>query len=225
MGRVGMSLCVLMIGLTGLADDVLPVPVTEESFSALKESSPFRRSIDFSDSLVLTGMARIEGNVFATLFDTASTQSLVVSESANAEGWHLVGVRGDEADLETLTAKVQVAAGEVVSIRYEKLDLKSSQSRPGGGSGAGGNSGKGQLSQEQIAAAKKAGADPGAGFRGDGYRDAPPPEILEKLNRISPQQREALARQTMEMRNRGVGSEERQKFYREAVDRAAQGRR
>lgn len=225
MKKVVASACLLGIGITGLADVVLPVPVTEDNFTALKASSPFRRSIDFSDSLVLTGVARIEGNVFATLFDKESTASHIVSETVNSQGWQLVGVRGDESDLESLTAKIQVAGGEVVSIRYAKQDFKSSQGRPGDGSGPGGGSGEGQLSQEQIDDARRAGADPRAGFRGDGYRGTPPPEVLEKLNRMSPQQREELARQVMQMRNRGVESEERQRFYNQALDRASQGRR
>lgn len=203
-----------------LPENFLPGPVDAESFTDLKGVSPFRRSIDFSDSLVLTGMARIEGNVYATLFDSELTQSFVVSEHENTDGWQLVGVRGDETDLESLTAKIQVNGGEVVSIRYAKVERQSG-SGSGGGSSRGGG---GSLSQEQIDDARRAGRDPAAGFRGDGYRGSPPPEVMEKLNKISAEQREALARRVMEMRNNGVNSDERRRIYSEALDRAARGR-
>ncbi|MEM9015491.1 MAG: hypothetical protein AAGC68_00660 [Verrucomicrobiota bacterium] len=205
------------------ADQFLPNPITAETFVALKGNSPFRRSVDFSDSLVLTGMARIEGKVYATLFDSESTESHVVSENVNSSGWQIVGVRGDEEDLESLTAKIQVDGGEVYSIRYAKIDFPA---RRGSGSSSGGaGSERGDLSQEQIEAARRAARDPAEGFRGDGYRGSPPPEILNKLRQISPQQREVLARRVMQMRNNGVDSEVRQRVYREGLDRAVQGRR
>lgn len=206
-------------------DKLLPQPVTAESFSELKSHSPFRRSVDFSDSLVLTGMARIEGAVYATLFNSDSTQSHVVSETANQNGWQLVGVRGDEEDLESLTAKIQVDGGEVVSIRYQKVDFKSQRnSSPGNAQGGSGRGSGGSLSQEQIEDARRAARDPGEGFRGDGYRGPPPPEIMEKLKKISTRQREEIARRIMQMRNNGVDSDERRRIYNEALDRAVSGR-
>jgi hypothetical protein len=202
------------------SDSYLPLPVSGDSFTELKGASPFRRSIDFSDSIVLTGMARIEGNVYATLFDSQLTQSYVVSENANTDGWQLVGVRRDETDLESLTAKIQVKGGEVVSIRYAKVERQ----RGSGSGGASSRGGGGSLSTEQIDDARKAGKDPKVGFRGDGYRGTPPPEVMAKLNKISAQQREALARRVMEMRNNGVSSDERRRVYSEGLDRAARGR-
>ncbi len=46
----------------------LPEPVTASHFEALKSHSPFLRSVGLSDSIVLTGMAPFEGDLFATLF-------------------------------------------------------------------------------------------------------------------------------------------------------------
>lgn len=205
-------------------DDVLPRAVSAENFTELKSHSPFRRSVDFSESLVLTGMAKIGGATYATLFDSSSTESYVVSEKANQNGWQLVGVRGDEEDLESLTAKIQVDGGEVVSIRYAKVEVR--QQRGSGSSSGGPRSGGGNstLSQEQIDDARRAARDPAEGFRGDGYRGTPPPEVMEKLRRITPEQREQLARRVMQMRNDGVDSGVRRRVYSEALDRAAQGR-
>ncbi|MEM6280456.1 MAG: hypothetical protein AAF733_13320 [Verrucomicrobiota bacterium] len=207
------------VGWSGIAsaDNILPRPVTEESFSDLRESSPFRRAIDYSDSLVFTGVARIEGNLYATLFDSESSESHVVSETPDENGWQLVDVSGDEADLESITAKIQVQSGEVVSIRYQQMEFKSQPGNAGG-------SRESSLSQEQIDAARRAAQDPAVGFRGDGYRGPPPPEVMAKLRQISPAQREQLARRVMQMRNNGVESEVRTQFYREALDRAVRGR-
>ncbi len=204
-------------------DDLLPRPVTAESFTELKGHSPFRRSVDFSDSLVLTGMARIEGAFYATLFNSDSTRSYVVSETANQNGWQLVGVRGNEDDLESLTAKIQVDGGEVVSIRYQKVDFKVQRNAGPENIAAGGSNG-GTLSQEQMEDARRAARDPNVGFRGDGYRGPPPPEIMEKLKKITARQREEIARRIMEMRNNGVDSDERRRVYNEALDRAVNGR-
>lgn len=199
------------------AETILPRPITEESFADLRASSPFRRAIDYSDSLVFTGVARIEGSLYATLFDSKSSESHVVSETPDENGWQLVDVSGDQSDLESITAKIQVEGGEVVSIRYQEME---SRTQPGGASGNQQN----PLSQEQIDDARRAARNPEAGFRGDGYRGPPPPEIMEKLKQISPAQREQLARRVMQMRNNGVESEIRTRFYREALDRAVRGR-
>ncbi len=206
----------------GAPESFLPQAVTAESFTELKNFSPFRRSVDLSDSLVLTGMATIEGQVYATIFDSKSIVSHVVSEQANKNGWRLVGVRGNDFDLESLTAKIQVDGGDVVSIRYAKVEIKGQRS--GGGTAEKSGTGGGSLSQEQIDAARQAARDPARGFSGDGYRGPPPPEMMAKLNKITPQQREELARRVMQMRNNGVDSGERRRIYSEALDRAARGR-
>ena len=127
----------------------LPREVTAENFTELRTLSPFRRSIDLSDSLVLTGMATIDGQVYATLFDSSATESFVVSEQANKNGWRLVGIRGNETNLESLTAKIQVDGGQVISIRYAKIEIKNQQgSRTGGGTTGRGGSGGGSLTSE-----------------------------------------------------------------------------
>ena len=48
----------------GGGSPILPEPLTEADFAALKGSSPFGRSIGLSQSLVLTGVAQIENDVF-----------------------------------------------------------------------------------------------------------------------------------------------------------------
>ncbi len=210
-----------LVGVSAVSqENLLPKPVTSEAFSHLTNHSPFLRSLDYSESFVLTGMARIEGNIYATLFDSESSESRIVSERMNPDGWQLVDVQGNESDLESLTANIQVNGGQVFAIRYQEAEFK-----PIRGAGGANRTGAGSgLNQEQIDSARRAGQDPAAGFRGDGYRGPPPPEILDKLRKISPAQREQLARRVMQMYNEGVDSEVRFKFYRESLDRAVQQR-
>jgi hypothetical protein len=228
LAQCGLAMIVLpgansLRGADGISDSrILPEPVTEEHFAALKAHSPFLRSVGLSDSVVLTGVARIENDVFATLFDTETRESHVVSRRENPQGWQLVDVRGDEADLESLTAKIQVAGGEVISIRYEKLPSKSDHGNSGSRSGVGGSS---RLSSSQLQQAKYAAVNYRGEHPADGFPRKPPPEVVEKLSKMSVQQRESINREMIELRNRGLGMEERRKIYGEKVDRTAQGRR
>lgn len=200
----------------------LPLPVSEDAYEALQDFSPFRRTIDLSDSIVLTGIARIESDVYATLFDTETTESHVVSEIANSRGWQLVGVGGDEEDLESLTAKIQMDGGEVVSIRYEPLSEEMLRRKPGQ---SGSSQGKTQLSASQEEEAKRAAVNYRRGFSSDGYRDEIPREVLEKLSRIPVQQREAINRHMIGLRNQGIGTDERRQIYNGLLDRALRSRR
>lgn len=210
-----------LVRVTALSqENLLPTPVTSDAFNNLKNHSPFLRSLDYSESFVLTGMARIEGNIYATLFDSESSESRIISERMNPDGWQLVDVEGNGSDLESLTANIQVNGGQVFAIRYQEAEFKPIRGTTGGNRSGAGSS----LNQEQIDSARRAGQDPNAGFRGDGYRGPPPPEILEKLKKISSTQREQLARRVMQMYNDGVDNEVRSRFYRESLDRAVQQR-
>lgn len=220
----------IIVGLSGLgilsgqADPEipgLPSPVTPGHFGAMSESSPFFRSVELADSIVLTGVAKIEDELFASLIDTETSESYLVSELTNPQGWQLIEVRGDKSDLETLTAKIQVAAGDVISIRYDKAAVKAVASRPGGS----GRSGPVNLTSEQQSEARKAAYRYREGFSADGYRREPPPEMVRKLSRISVQQREAINRKMIDLRNKGLGRDERRKIYEDTVDKSLQERR
>lgn len=87
----------------------------------LTESSPFLRAINVSGSVALTGVARIEGrSVFALVDVETSTYYLVTEGETSADGWQLMGVASDPKGVESLTARVEVGSGEVVSICYKK---------------------------------------------------------------------------------------------------------
>lgn len=207
-------------------DGAIPQAMKGEEFEALFASSPFTRSLGVSDSIILTGIAHIEGDVFATLFDTQTMESQVVSKTANLRGWQLIGVGGNTAESRTWTAKIQVAGGQVISVRYQQPPKKtvrvaSGNNGPSGSSG--GNSPP--LNSSQMAEAKNAAVNYKEGFTSDGYPNAPPPEMVQKLSRLSVGQREDINRQMLGLRNQGLGMNERRKIYENLVEKAGQGRR
>lgn len=202
-------------------DGAIPPSVKEEDFEALLTNSPFTRSLGISDSIILTGVAHFENDVFATLLDTKTMESHVVSKTANFQGWQLVGVGGNSAEMRTWSAKIQVPGGEVVSIRYQQPPKKTTLAKPGGGgssSGSGGNSPP--LSSSQLSEAKNAAVNYKEGFNADGYPRAPPPEMVAKLSRLSVSQREDINKQMFGLRNQGLGLDERRKIYENLVDRS-----
>ena len=213
---------------------VLPTPVTEENFSALKDQSPFQRSIGLSESIVVTGVAEMEGDVFASLFDIETRQTYFVGEETNSEGWQLVGIKGDQTDLESVTARIKIAGSEIVSLRYEKLPAKAftikstgtrKSSSGGGGTGPHGGPDPRKLTPDQMSDAKRGAHHYREGFQADGYPDKPPPATVAKLSRLNSQTREAINVKMFEYRNRGLGLPERAKIYEGLLDRVLQSKR
>ena len=205
-------------------DSAIPQSIDEDRFDALLSNSPFTRSLGFSDSIILTGIARVENDTFATLFDTKTFESHLVSKTTNSLGWQLVGVRGSEANLQTLSAKIQIAGGQVISVRYKKPPPKTSRSAAGSGS-KGGSSNSPPLKASEVQEAQQAAVNYREGFTSDGYPRQPPPEMVQKLSQLSVGQREDINRQMIGLRNKGLGMEERRKIYENLVDRSVQSRR
>ncbi|NOX98620.1 MAG: hypothetical protein GXP30_02645, partial [Verrucomicrobia bacterium] len=56
-----------------------------------------------SDSLILTGVAKVEGKSVATLMNRVTKETYVLSENPNAQGWKMVEI-SDGNDLEQVTA-------------------------------------------------------------------------------------------------------------------------
>lgn len=195
-----------------------PDSVTEADFSALKTSSPFIRSLDLSQSLILTGIARIEGDLFATLLDRETRETHVVSRAANSQGWRMVGVDGNQTDLETVTARISVAGAEVFSVRFDKNQLKPGEGKPSGGPGG---------ATGQAPGTASAAANYREGISGDGFRGPPPPEIIEKMSKLSEAQREQVIARIREIREKSpeVNGEERRVIFNRMLDRALQERR
>lgn len=202
-------------------DGAIPRAVVMEDFEALVTNSPFTRSLGVSDSLILTGVAHFEKDTFATLLDTKTFESHVVSKTPNFLGWQLVGVGGHTTEIETWSAKIQIPGGEVISVRYQKPPPKPARTKSGGSS-SGGNTPA--LSTAQMNEARTAAVNYKEGFNADGYPKAPPPEMVAKLSRLSTSQREDINKQMFGLRNQGLGLDERRKIYEGLVDRSLQRR-
>lgn len=207
-------------------DGAIPQPMRLDEFEALVMNPPFTRSLGVSDSLILTGVAHFENDVVATLLDTATMESQVVSRTANFQGWQLVGFGGDPDRMQTWTARIQIPGGEVVSIRYREPPKKRLVAKSGTSGSSGSSGGKSAaLSSSQMSDAKKAAVNYKEGFDADGYPKAPPPEMVSKLSKLSVSQREDINKQMFGYRNQGLGLDERRKIYENLVDRSVQGRR
>ena len=113
----------------GAQEAELPLALTSDHFQALQENSPFLRSLDLSDSILLTGIAEIEGAPVATLFNRETRESYVVSEILNSQGWKMVGIDGSE-DLEKVAARIATGAGAVITVRFDEGQLKPGEGKP-----------------------------------------------------------------------------------------------
>lgn len=104
----------------GPVDPDLPQPFDANSLSAIIQNSPFTRIVSISDSLVLTGMAYVNGKPVVTIFDKNEKQSLVVSEEPNLKGWKLMEAL-PSSNIDRAQAKIAIG-GETFSIRHSALD-------------------------------------------------------------------------------------------------------
>lgn len=202
-------------------EPVILQKVDPSIFEVLFTNPPFTRSVDPSDSIILTGLASMSGEVVATVLDTETMRSQVVSKMPNAKGWQLVEVGGDEAAARTWRAQIRIEGGEVISVRYQKPPTKVPRAiSPSAGGGGSGSTGRAPtLSSGDLAEAKKAAVDYKAGFSSDGYPDKPPAEMVAKLSRLSVAQREGINQQMLGYRNQGLGLDERRKIYERLVER------
>jgi hypothetical protein len=191
----------------------IPTPVTAEDFAALKTSSPFLRSLDLSQTLKLTGVARIEGQLYATLVDRESKKTHLVSQAANPEGWRMVAVAGNQADLTTVTAEIAMASGEVFAVRYDEQQLSPPENRPGA-------AGSSQGGPQRGADGRPVNRDFREGISGDGFRGPPPPEMVAKLEKLDEKTRDRLIQGIREYRDKNpdVSSEDRQRLFTRMVD-------
>ena len=176
-----------------------PPTVKEDHFAALKESSPFTRSLNLSDSLILTGIEN--GEQIATLMNKETKETYVVSDQPNSQGWKMVEVTGNE-ELEKVSAKISVTGGQVVTVRYSEWQLKPGEAKPATGPGG------------EVQPGEHRGPGKGRGF-------GPPPEFREKMMKLSEEKRRKLFEYMMKTRseNPEMSREERGELMRKALDR------
>ena len=135
------TLCVAVRGndMPPGPDPDLPQPFDPAVADGLLESSPFTRTLNLSDSLVLTGIAYVDGHAVATLVNRSTRETFLVSNEPNAMGWRLADANAS-TELKRTQVKINVGT-ETVVVRYgeAQLDPKSQQKGmvPGGGDAGG----------------------------------------------------------------------------------------
>lgn len=185
----------------------LPMAITTQHFHELLENSPFTRSLNLSDSLILTGVARFNGKPIATLMDRETKQTYVISDVPNPQGWKMVDISSG-ADLETVMAKISVAGGEVVTVRFDENRLKPGEAKPAAGPGADrrrGGSREGETDEERAARQKRYG------------------EFREKYDKLSEDQKGKMRKIIEKKReeNPNMSREDFGKTMREAMDKVS----
>ncbi|MFK5923341.1 MAG: hypothetical protein QM496_14280 [Verrucomicrobiota bacterium] len=189
---------------SGAVLEDLPPSVEKKNFSELMKNSPFTRSLDLSDSLILTGVAKVDGKTVATLINKETKETYVISEHPNAQGWKMVGINEGE-DLEKVTAKIALSGGEVVTVRFDESRLKPGEAKPAAGPGGEKKEGKDERRRRK--------------------HGGPPPEVMAKLKKLSDEQRGKL-REYMTKKMQGspdMTTEERRALLGQAVERLTAG--
>ncbi|NLT70219.1 MAG: hypothetical protein GXX91_05940 [Verrucomicrobiaceae bacterium] len=186
----------------------VPPGVGAEDFAALKGQSPFLRSLNLSDSLILTGLATVNQEQVATLLNKDTKETFVVSSTLNSQGWRMVELKSDP-DLEKVAAKVAIEGGEVVTVRYADWQLKPGESKPGAGPSADPN--------PRPDSSRR---------RGEGERRGPPSEFREKMSRLSEDQRREIFREMSALREKqpDLSREERGRIMTGMMDKMLQKR-
>ncbi len=201
-------LALALAAADGSPSDVFPQSVAPDDFAPLRGQSPFLRSLNLSDSLILTGFAEVDDERVATLMNKETKETYVVSSRANSQGWKMVELKTD-ADLGKVAAKVAVDGGEVVTIRYADWQAKPGESKPAPGPSTEMNGGPTAI----LAARREQGGPDG--------RRGPPPEIREKVEKLSEDQRQKLFDKMRELREKhpDMSWEERGKVFNEHLEK------
>jgi len=118
----------------------LPEAPDETDFSALRDTSPFKRVLSISDTYALRGVASLDDIQVATLYNRETKKTVVVTrDDTNEAGIQLVEVVPSN-DLAGVAAKISFA-GEEIELKYEDSQL-SPEPRSKGKGASGGKGGK-----------------------------------------------------------------------------------
>lgn len=118
----------LVLGISLVAQEPLPEAAdhpeapSDSDFEALRKTSPFTRVLSLSETYALRGVARINGEQVATLYNRETKKTVVVTPDGNNEtGIALVGV-SRAPKLDEVTAKISFA-GDEAELKYETTQL------------------------------------------------------------------------------------------------------
>ena len=177
-------------------DPDLPQPFDSKVLGGLITNNPFNRAVSVSDSLVLTGMAIVDGKPMVTLLDKAAKKTYVVTDEPNDKGWKLAE---HPAMVPIKRAQVKINIGaEVVTIRHDhdsQEAMKKDKTSPG-----------------STPSAK----DPSPDDKGykRSPRMGPPPEVRERYEKLSDEAKEKMKNVFRDNRDRmqAMTDEQRRSF-------------
>jgi hypothetical protein len=112
-----------------VADPDLPQPFDTSITQQLVTHSPFTRTVNFEDSLRLTGIASVDGRPVATFLNKETRQSFTVSEEPNAQGWRLTQA-SPSPELRDSEVTLQIGDEEVV-MHYGDAQLSPGAAKKG----------------------------------------------------------------------------------------------
>ena len=126
-------------GFTLLAEETAVVIESPEApsandFTALRKTSPFTRVLSLPATYALRGVATINNEQVATLYNRETKKTIVVTpDGENEAGLSLVEIV-PAADLEGVAAKISFA-GDEAELKYELTQILPQPRPPGSGSG------------------------------------------------------------------------------------------
>ena len=187
-------------------DPDLPQKFDPTSLTGLVSASPFNRSINLADTIILTGMAYVNGKAMANLLDSETKKTYIVSDVPNASGWVLESAV-PARDFKLAQVKVRIG-GELVTIRSNTAAVAAAQKGgpppPSGGS--------------------ERGRGPSEGDRGysKGHR-GPSREDMDRFNSMSPEAQEKVKNLFREGREKimSMNEDDRRTYIRSQVEKIA----
>jgi hypothetical protein len=200
-------------------DPDIPQPVSPEDLTALITSSPFTRTLNLSDSLVLTGIAHYQGGEVVTLMNRETKETYVVTKEPNSLGWRLAET-SQNPQLARTQAKIMIGS-EVITVRYDDDQLTPELMKKGGFKPGGGTKEENATGDRGYGGGSRYGGYSG----GDGpRREGPRPseEDMNRMRNLSDRGREALGQAFRDSREKMMNAtpEQRAAFFREALQRA-----
>ena len=187
------------------SDPALPQPFDPNTLETLVTASPFNRSINLADTLILTGLAYMEGKPVAYLLDTETKKTHVVRSTPNDEGWSIVS-SFPAKKFEFANVQIKIG-GETVTIRANAE--AAAASKKGG-------------PPPPTASAPREGRGPSEGDRGFSKgRRGPSREDMERFQNSKPETQEKIKNFFRENRDRmmNMAEEDRGNFIRSSVDK------
>lgn len=108
-------------------DPDLPRALSAGCFDELRKSSPFTRTLDWSTTLKLTGVAYVDGQPVATIYHTKTKKRYLLDSTPNEFGWRVAEVT-PSSEIEAVQVQI-IADSETITIGYSEAELTPGKSK------------------------------------------------------------------------------------------------